>query len=166
MSYLVDTNILLRLVQKNSLMHPEVVKTVVKLKRQGEPLCIIPQNLIEFWAVATRPINSNGLGLSTQETLQVMQKFKKTFVLLVDTPTIFSEWETLVIKYHVMGKQVHDARLVAAIVAHKLTHLLTLNIDDFRRYSEIIVVDPIVGGGSDQPKNPRPKSAWSVKPQS
>ncbi|WP_413199960.1 type II toxin-antitoxin system VapC family toxin, partial [Nostoc piscinale] len=92
-----DTNILLRLVQKNSLNHPEVIKTVSKLKKQGELICIVPQNLIEFWAVATRPINNNGLGLSIHEALQATSELKKTFVLLVDIPTIFTEWESLVI---------------------------------------------------------------------
>jgi len=62
--------------------------------------------------------------------------------LYLDTPAIFSEWEQLVIKHQVMGKQVHDARLVAAMVSHNITHLLTFNLDDFKRFSEIIAVDP------------------------
>lgn len=41
-----------------------------------------------------------------------------------------------------MGKKVHDARLVAAMITHQITHLLTFNIDDFKRFSEIVVVDP------------------------
>ncbi|MDP5018828.1 MAG: hypothetical protein NWQ43_16260 [Dolichospermum sp.] len=36
----------------------------------------------------------------------------------------------------------HDARLAAAMVAHNITHLLTFNVDDFKRFSEIVVVDP------------------------
>jgi len=67
MSYLVDTNVLLRLVQKDSPMHPDARKAIILLRRQGVSLCIVPQNLIEFWAVATRPISSNGLGLSIDE---------------------------------------------------------------------------------------------------
>jgi predicted nucleic acid-binding protein len=62
--------------------------------------------------------------------------------LELDTPQIFTEWESLVIKYQVMGKQVHDARLAAAMVAHNITHLLTFNVDDFKRFSDIVVVDP------------------------
>ncbi|MEH2025933.1 type II toxin-antitoxin system VapC family toxin [Nostoc sp.] len=112
MSYLVDTNILLRLVQKNSPMHSDTQKAILVLKRQGELLYIIPQNLIEFWAVATRPINSNGLGLSTAQAVQETEKLKKIFILYLDTPAIFGEWEYLIVKYQVMGKQVHDARLV------------------------------------------------------
>ncbi|WP_322744767.1 PIN domain-containing protein [[Phormidium] sp. LEGE 05292] len=137
-----DTNILLRLVQQNNPLHSDALNAVVLLKKKGEVLCIIPQNLIEFWAVATRPINSNGLGLSTEQVLQETQKLKNIFVLYPDIPAIFSEWERLVIKHQVMGKQVHDARLVAAMLSHKITHLLTFNIDDFKRFSEIIAIDP------------------------
>jgi len=142
MSYLVDTNILLRLVQKNSPMHSATQKAILVLKRQGELLYIIPQNLIEFWAVATRPINSNGLNLSTAQAVQESEKLKKIFILQLDTSGIFGEWESLIVKYQVMGKKVHDARLVAAMITHQITHLLTFNIDDFKRFSEIVVVDP------------------------
>ncbi|MEH2363763.1 type II toxin-antitoxin system VapC family toxin [Nostoc sp.] len=91
MSYLVDTNILLRLVQKDSPMHFHTQRGILMLKRQGELLYIIPQNLIEFWAVATRPINSNGLGLSTAQAVEETDKLKKIFILHLDIPAIFSE---------------------------------------------------------------------------
>jgi predicted nucleic acid-binding protein len=142
MKCLVDTNILLRLVQKNSPMHLDTQRAILKLKKQGEFLCIIPQNIIEFWAVATRPLDKNGLGLSITQAEEESEKLKKIFILELDTPQIFTEWESLVIKYQVMGKQVHDARLAAAMVAHNITHLLTFNIDDFKRFSDIVVVDP------------------------
>ncbi|MCE2721097.1 MAG: type II toxin-antitoxin system VapC family toxin [Dolichospermum sp.] len=142
MKYLVDTNILLRLVQKNSPMHLDTQRAILKLKKQGEFLCIIPQNIIEFWAVATRPLDKNGLGLSITQAEEESEKLKKIFILELDTPQIFTEWESLVIKYQVMGKQVHDARLAAAMVAHNITHLLTFNVDDFKRFSDIVVVDP------------------------
>jgi predicted nucleic acid-binding protein len=142
MKYLVDTNILLRLVQKNSPMHLDTQRAIVTLKKQGEFLCIIPQNIIEFWAVATRPLDKNGLGLSITQAEEESEKLKKIFILELDTLQIFTEWESLVIKHQVMGKQVHDARLAAAMVAHNITHLLTFNVDDFKRFSDIVVVDP------------------------
>ncbi|MDB9535465.1 type II toxin-antitoxin system VapC family toxin [Dolichospermum planctonicum CS-1226] len=142
MKCLVDTNILLRLVQKNSPMHLDTQRAILKLKKQGEFLCIIPQNIIEFWAVATRPLDKNGLGLSITQAEEESEKLKKIFILELDTPQIFTEWESLVIKYQVMGKQVHDARLAAAMVVHNITHLLTFNVDDFKRFSDIVVVDP------------------------
>ena len=142
MKYLVDTNILLRLVQKNSPMHLDTQMAILTLKKQGNFLCIIPQNIIEFWAVATRPLDKNGLGLSITQAEEESEKLKKIFILELDTPEIFTEWESMVIKYQVMGKQVHDARLAAAMVAHNITHLLTFNVEDFKRFSDIVVVDP------------------------
>lgn len=35
------------------------------------------------------------------------------------------------------GVQAHDARLVAAMVVHRIDQLLTFNIEDFTRYKEI-----------------------------
>ena len=57
----------------------------------------------------------------------------------VDT---FPEWERIVSQHQVSGKQVHDARLVAAMMSHRVTHILTFNTADFTRYTEITVVQP------------------------
>ncbi|WP_016948904.1 hypothetical protein [Anabaena sp. PCC 7108] len=91
MKYLVDTNILLRLLQKNSPMYLDTQRAILKLKKQGEFLCIIPQNIIEFWAVATRPLDKNGLGLSITQAEEESAKLKKIFILELDTPQIFIE---------------------------------------------------------------------------
>ncbi len=40
------------------------------------------------------------------------------------------------------GKQAQDAHLVAAMLVHKVTHLLTFNDSDFKRFTEITVVNP------------------------
>jgi predicted nucleic acid-binding protein len=128
MSYLLDTNILLRLAQKDHPMHTDVLTAFSALRKQGVVLCIIPQNLIEFWAVATRPLASNGFGLTTSETAREIQKLKQIFVLCPDTPAIFDVWLNLVIKYKVSGKPTHDTRLVAAALVHQLTHVLSRSL--------------------------------------
>lgn len=142
MSYLVDTNVLVRLVHQVDPMHLDVKSACTTLQTQGEILCIIPQNLIEFWVVATRPTSANGLCLTLTETSQELSILKEIFQLKPDTSTIFVEWEQLVVKYKVIGKLAHDTRLVAAMIAHNLTHLLTFNTKDFKRFSEITVIDP------------------------
>jgi predicted nucleic acid-binding protein len=142
MSYLVDTNVLVRLVQPRNPQQTEADRALRLLQRQTESLGIIPQNLIEFWAVATRPAVNNGLNLTVDESAQQINKLKGLFAVLPDTPDIFSEWERIVIEYRVSGKQAHDARLVAAMLVHNLTHLLTFNDGDFKRFNEITVVNP------------------------
>jgi predicted nucleic acid-binding protein len=112
------------------------------LLKRGEKLYITPQNLIEFWNVCTRPKNKNGLGYSITETREEVAKLKTIFPLLLDTSAIYPEWERLVSTYQVKGVNVHDARLVAAMLIHNLTHILTFNIEDFRRYVEITPVNP------------------------
>lgn len=142
MSYLVDTNVLLRSIQRTHAMHSDAVRVTALLTRQGEELTIIAQNLIEFWGVATRPLDSNGLGLSVPEVFGHVNTFKIAFRLLPDTSEILGEWERLVEHHKVLGRQVHDARLVAAMAVHKVTHLLTFNDADFKRFTEITVVNP------------------------
>jgi predicted nucleic acid-binding protein len=142
MSYLVDTNVLLRSVQNSHPMQSEAVRSINLLLRSPETVSVIPQTLIEFWAVATRPQNNNGLGVSVDETTRQIAYFKSVFTLLPDTDDIFNEWERLVMRHRVLGKQVYDARLVAAMIVHNLTHLLTFNTSDFKRFSFISASSP------------------------
>ena len=142
MSFAVDTNVLLRSIDDGHVAQPIAQKGLVALRDRGETLSIFPQNLIEFWAVATRPVANNGLGLSVTQAEAEVVNLKALFALLPDTSEIFSEWEKIVLQYRVSGKQAHDARLVAAMRVHNLTHLLTFNTADFKRFSFITAVSP------------------------
>ena len=63
-------------------------------------------------------------------------------VLLPDSEAVYHEWRRLVFAYSVSSVQVHDARLAAAMSVHGVTHLLTLNPDDFKRYPHLMAVHP------------------------
>lgn len=142
MNYLVDSNVLLRLVYRQDPMHVHVENAYITLRQQSQLVYIVPQNMIEFWAVATRPTSANGLGLTIEEATHESSIVKSLLTLKSDIPEIYTIWEQLVVKYQVKGKQVHDTRLVAAMIAHQITHLLTFNTADFKRFTEIIVIDP------------------------
>ena len=142
MRVLIDTNVLTRSVQPSHSMHAQAVNAVIELKIRGNDLCVCPQNLVEFWAVATRPESANGLGMSTSEAEIELSKIKSLFLLLEDNASIHAAWERIVIKYHVSGKNSHDARLVAAMKTHGLTQVLTFDGNDFKRYSDITVLSP------------------------
>lgn len=142
MTILVDSNILIFSANPNSPMIQEVSRATLLLLNRGERLCVIPQNLIEFWAVATRPVINRGLGLSVNQTLAEIARIKSVFQLLSDVPTIYLEWEKLVTQHAVLGKNVHDARLVAAMNVFGLDTLLTSNKPDFKRFTGITVIEP------------------------
>jgi predicted nucleic acid-binding protein len=139
---LVDTNLLLRSIQPHHPMGAQAADAMEALRKQGVPLCLVPQNLYEFWVVCTRPLAQNGLGLSVPETQAEMARIKKLWVILDDVPTILPEWERLVGHYQVSGRNAHDARLVAAMIVHSVPRLLTFNQSDFQRYAEITVLTP------------------------
>lgn len=62
------------------------------------------------------------------------------------TPAIYPAWKAIVGALGVVGKQVHDARLVAVCHAHGVTHLLTFNVAHFARLATappgVTVIDP------------------------
>jgi len=148
---LVDTNTLLRTLQP---LHPqrEIARAAIKhLTGDGTELHIVPQNLIELWVVATRPVDQNGLGMTPPAVAAELALLKSMFLLLPETPAIYPIWETLVTQHQVTGKPAHDARLVAAMQAHGLTAILTFDKSGFSRYPGIQVVHPAeiaVGGKS------------------
>lgn len=142
MSFLIDTNVLLRFSQSTHAMHADAAGAIRKLLYENHQLFIIPQNLIEFWAVATRPASANGLGYSPDQTAQELIGMKSIFTLQPDTPAIYLQWEEVVKNYAVSGRQAHDARIVAAMLTHDIDNLLTFNIQDFKRYRAITVTSP------------------------
>ena len=98
---------------------------------------------MEFWNVCTHPTAKNGFGLTVSETDRRARLIEERFELLLDSERVHAEWRRLVIAHSVMGVPVHDARLVAYMVAHGVGHLLTVNNRDFRRYTGIRAIHPL-----------------------
>jgi predicted nucleic acid-binding protein len=67
---------------------------------------------------------------------------ERVFLLLPESPDTYEHWKQLVESRSVLGVQVHDARLAALMMVSGVTHLLTLNGSDFKRYTEIEAVSP------------------------
>ena len=132
--YLIGTNILLRYADTGADQHPLVIEALETLTLRLDEIVIVPQTLYEFWSVATRPAANNGLGWEPARVWTVVNQLVKRFPLLHDTLSVFTSWLELVTIHDVKGKQVHDARLVAAMRTHSLANLLTLNVKDFERY--------------------------------
>jgi hypothetical protein len=103
---------------------------------------VAPQNLIEFWSVATRPRDANGLGMTLTQAATQIARIKRLFFVLSDRADIYPEWEQLVMQYQVVGKKVHDARLVATMNVYGIQGIVTLNVADFSRYTNIHAVAP------------------------
>jgi predicted nucleic acid-binding protein len=141
---LLDTNVVLRYAQRDHSLNPITQHAIATLKQQGYEFRIAPQNCIEFWNVATRPLTRNGFGLTLADADLLLSVIEQIFPLLPDMPGVYSAWRKLVVQFGVSGVQVHDARLVAIMQVYQITHILSFNTADFLRYRSIsiTVIDP------------------------
>lgn len=142
MAILVDTNVLLRSLHPEHPHYSTAEKAIAELRMQGETLCIAVQNLIEFWAVATRPREDNGLGLTSGRAATEIATLRRFFRLLPSLPDTLEAWHRIVVSQNSIGKQSHDAHLVAVMQVHAVTGILTFNGGHFQRYPGITVLDP------------------------
>ena len=142
MRVLVDTNILLRSAQPNHPLSSQATHAVSKLIRQNDEVFFCSQHIAEFWNVATRPAQSNGLGLSHEEVLQEVGNIEKLLTLLPDVAAIYAAWKQIVRDHRVRGVRVYVARLVAVMNVYAVESLLTFNAADFKRYSNINALHP------------------------
>ncbi len=146
MAFLVDTSVLGRLANRMDVKFSVANGAVAELDARGETLYITAQNLIEFRNAATRPKALNGLGLSVTEAESEAAEFERLFPLLPEDARIFPAWKSLVSALGVIGKQVHDARLVAICHVQSVSHILTFNTAHFAALAVhppgVTVVDP------------------------
>jgi predicted nucleic acid-binding protein len=142
--FLADTNVLLRFADRTHPVHPIIRAALRKLRTNGHRVCATPQNFVEFWNVATRPTERNGFGLAPANADRLLRLVERLFPLLPDSPAVYTKWRRLVVSFGVSGIQVHDARIVATMIVHGVTHILTFTTTDFVRYGTrgIVTVDP------------------------
>ena len=146
MTMLIDTSVLGRLANRADVAHGVARKAVSKLRRRGDSLHVTAQNLVEFHNFATRPASANGLGLPPAAASALAATFEAAFPMLDETPAVYPAWRALVDGLGVVGKQVHDARLVAVCHVHGIDSVLTFNVGHFARFASfgpgVVIVDP------------------------
>ena len=142
MRYALDTNVLARSIESDHPQNAESLAAITALLQRAHEVYVLPQNLIEFWVISTRPKKDNGLGLSPAEAEAYLAKFESLFLLPADHKAVYGTWRRLVTEHEVSGKNAHDARIAAALMVHKITHLVTFNTSDFKRFTEITALPP------------------------
>ena len=142
MKILIDTNLLARSLQPKHPQHALATAALETVRTLGYTPCVVPQVIYELWVVATRPAEQNGLGLQVSRVAREVDSILRLHRLYRDERQVFDRWIDLVTGAEISGKLSHDARLVAAMQRHGMTHLLTFNQSDFTRFSDISVVTP------------------------
>lgn len=145
MAFLLDSGILLRLANPGDVRHDEV-RAAVRILGEGDvPLHVATQNIAEFCNVVSRPVENNGLGRTPEIAIRFVEEdIEPICGILTEHLQTYSLFKRLISTYQVIGKQVHDARLVAMMLTWQIESILTLNDRDFRRFEPegIKVVTP------------------------
>ena len=75
--------------------------------------------------------------------LQQVDQFIDWFQLADDTTSVTEQLVKLMEEFNVAGKQVHDANIVATMLAYGIPCLLTHNSRDFTRFGETVIIEGI-----------------------
>ena len=136
----VDTNVLLAATDSDRAAHQAAT---VFLDTDQRRLALTPQIVREYLAVATRPVDANGLGLPPDDAIVNIEQLLADMELLPETTTTTRHLLHLLTQHPTAGKQVHDANLVAVALAHKAAAIVTDNTTHFTRFAGLIDIQAL-----------------------
>jgi predicted nucleic acid-binding protein len=134
----VDTNVLIYSTAAGAPFQ-ERARTALARLIADEPLFISRQILREYVAAMTRQ-QVWGKALSLKEAIADTRVFTRRFTVLEDGPPVWQQLVDLGHRYAFGGRQVHDANIVATMLAYGERRLLTFNDADFKRFNDVIEV--------------------------
>jgi predicted nucleic acid-binding protein len=135
-----DTNILLSATTPARRLHAAALMAFNDWPNEGVELCTSGQVLREYLVVATRPLQGNGLGLSVPDAIANRDMLENRMRFLDETRAVSARLRQIVLSLACTGKQVHDANVVATALSHGVERIVTENVEDFRRFEELIDV--------------------------
>lgn len=135
----VDTNVLIYASRSSEPLSQRSRDLLGAAEDVGDELCISRQVLREYLASVTRP-QVMAAPLSASTAISDVRRLSEIYTVLEDGPEVTDQLYELLLQAPTGGKQVHDANIVATMLVHGLTRLLTFNADDFRRFAMLIEV--------------------------
>ena len=133
----IDTNVLVMSRFPLAPDHDAARASLERAFRDPEPLRISRQVIREYLAVVTRP-QTWPVGITRDEALDDVSRLTRSFEILEDGPLVTETLVGLCREVPVGGRQIHDANIVATMLARGEHRLLTFNVADFRRYGDRI----------------------------
>lgn len=139
---ILDTNVLVSSTASQRKLHGQAQR-VVQWPRLGRQTCVSGQILREYLVVATRPPESNGLGLAPVHAAANVSAFRSVMRCLDENDEAQDRLVELVRTRECRGVVIHDANIVATALAHGVPAIVTENWADFRRFDHLIEVIPL-----------------------
>ena len=138
----IDTNILVNCRVPSAPNYDAAIAGLQRAFAAPEPLRISRQIVREYLAAITRPqpwMPPAGIRRAVDDAAKLMSLFE----VLEDGPDVTARLLDLCRDFPVGGRQIHDANIVATMLAHGEHRLLTFNAADFRRYGDRIALEAL-----------------------
>lgn len=135
-----DTNILLAATDESREDHEDAIAAINAWPASGVELYTSGPILRAYLAVATRPVDHNGLGRTQPAAIANVRALRARLKLLGEDVTVNERLLALLDTIECTGEQVHDANVVATMFVHGIDTVVTLNLDDFARFSHQVRV--------------------------
>jgi len=139
----VDTNVLVYAAIPAFPLHVDAKTRLTELEADGAPLWISRQTLREYLSALSRP-STYTPPIPMTSLLADVSALLSRFQVLEDGPAVTSALLTILAVVPCVGKQVYDANIVATMLAHGIPRLFTHNVGDFKRFSTLIEILPLV----------------------
>ena len=134
----VDTDLLVYSTVPSGPFHVEARDTLNALVAASVERWASQQILREYLATMTR------LKAPITAIFNNIRNFRGSYRIAQDSAVVFDELLALLAAIPCGGKQVHDANIVATMLVHGVSNLLTHNVADFKRFGHLIYVIPLV----------------------
>ena len=143
---MVDANVLVFSCLPASPRHEAAVAALTAAEMSGAAICVSPQILRELLVQLTRRgPRSPGDPVAPAAAAGFVADLRPRLRLLPETEAVVDRLDGLLRTVGAEGESIHDANIVAAMLAHGVTRLLTHNVKDFDRYADagLITISPL-----------------------
>lgn len=137
----IDTNTLVYANVLEAPFHKNALAAITAALEDERELWISRQVIREYLATLTRP-QVFGV-VPKQVVLNQVSQFLEQFNVADDNRVVTEKLLNLMTHYEIGGKKIHDANIVATMLAYGIPAILTHNTNDFERFGDIIIVESI-----------------------
>jgi predicted nucleic acid-binding protein len=139
-----DTNVLVFAASLRSPLHRQASEEIQRRHDSGQELWISRQVLREYLATLSRP-QAFSNPKPGPELAGDIRYFLDRFRVAEEGPAVTGKLLELVESREIGGKRIHDANIVATMLAHGIPALLTHNVADFAGFADTIRVISLEG---------------------
>lgn len=140
---LLDTNVIVYATDSSSPYHAQA-KSIRDSGIEGKlSLCVCPQVLAEFFAVATNPKRVANPIYSQVAIVEVKKYFQSESIMKIYPKEDILERMIALFKYHPIEKaEIFDLQLIATMLSNEVSQIYTYDQELFTKFEEIKVLTP------------------------